>query len=220
VANYTDLLTAVPLLLENNTPEFASILSSTLVPLAEFRLARDLNVDLYDWFIQDTLTIGSPNFPRPSDLNAPRYMRILVSTDWRILQLVELEYILETYPSNTELDVPAYYAVQDATNYRVGPTPDLGYTYQFGYKRVLAPLSSTNQTNALTDNYYDALVAGTCCEGARYVIDDRQAGLIAMWEARYNQAVLGINAQQTQQERDDFRAVAILSDNRPQTGTP
>lgn len=214
MASYSDLLTAVPLLLENDTPQFASILQTTLVPLAEFRLSRDLNVDLYDWFISSTLTIGSPNFTRPSDLNAPRYMRILVGDEWRVIKLRMLEYLFEGYPSSTALDVPRYYAVQSASLYRIAPTPDLAYQYEFGYRRVLAPLSSTNQNNAYTDYYYDALVAGTCAEGARYVIDDRQAGLIAMWEARYTQAVQGINQQQNQQERDDTEAAPIDSENR------
>lgn len=212
--NYTDIVTNVPLTLENNTPELAAQLTATIIPMAELLLSRDLNVDLYDWFVTSTLTIGSPNFTRPTDLNAPRYMRILVGTEYVTLKLRMLEYLFEGYPSSTEMDVPRYYAVQSATQYRVAPTPDLAYSYDFGYKRVLAPLSTSNQTNALTDNYFDALFAACCAGGARYVMDDRQGGLIAIWDARYQMAVTGINAQQKQQDRDDTEAAPIDSENR------
>lgn len=216
-ASYAQLLTDIPNMIEDPTSELLGMLPTTIIPMAEFRMSRDLVVDLFDYVANNTLTIGSPFISRPADLIAQKYLYITLPTNAvKVLQFKELGYLLEYWPSTIDTGEPVYYSTQDATSYRIAPTPDLAYSYQFGYRRILAPLSPANQTNALTANYYDALLAACCAEAARYVIDDRQAGLINIWEGRYNQAVLGINNQQTQQERDDFRAVFNPTDNRPQ----
>jgi hypothetical protein len=214
MSDYNSLLTDIPAWMENNSAELAAVVPQIIVS-AQNRMFRDLDVQQLETFVNGTLTAGVQTFSRPSDLIQPRYARITTASGQLALQFKQLEYLFELWPTGAlTTSQPIYYGVYDSTEYLVAPTPDLNYPYQFGYKQRLPYLSVANPSNVLTDLWYDALLAACLAEAARFVLDDRQATLISIWENKYGFLVKGINDVDRRAERDDFRIMGFDAANK------
>lgn len=204
MTTYNQLLSDISNYMENESAELTAA-APLIVTKAELRVARDLRVQAFETQASGTIMTGDPFFDRPTDLLAPRYMSVTVSGERRVLQIKDLPYLFEYSPDDSLTGSPVYYAIYDEDTYRIAPVPDADYPYEFGYRRQLAALSTSNQTNYLTVNAYDALQAACLAEAARYVLDDRQASLINIWEGKYQTVVTALNALEQRAERDTYR---------------
>lgn len=205
MTTYTQLQANLQNWMENPSDEYVAALP-TIISMAEAKIYRDLSTSAMVISVTDNLVTGVPSFSRPSDLIQPKHFKIrLASGRWKILQLKSQEYLIEYAPDDTDTGEPVYYAVENNTIYRVAPAPDADYEYEFEYVRYLTPLSASNEENWLSTVGYDCLFAACVIESAKFVLDDRQASILGMWQPAYDTAIMSLNAVDRRSERDDFR---------------
>jgi hypothetical protein len=202
MGNYTTLLTDIPAFLENDSAEFLQNLP-TIVTNAQDMMLRDLMIAELFGTASGTLTQSSISVPRPNDILTLRGFTILTASGINSLNYRDRSYMEQFWPQQSQTAVPIYYGVLDENTFMTAPTPDSPYFYTIQYKKRLAYLSSTNSSNYLSANCYDTLLAACLADAARFVMDDRQAGLIAVYTARYKEGVAAINGQQRRLLVDD-----------------
>lgn len=207
MGTYATLLTDVPAFLDNDSAELANNLP-TIIQNAQDMLFRDLTVAELFGTYSGSLTQSSISFPRPSDILTLRGVTILTSSGLTSLNYRDRGYMEQFWPNQAQTAIPIYFGVLNEGTFMTAPTPDSSYFYTVQYKKRLAYLSASNSSNWLSNNCYDALLAACCLVGSQFVIDDRQAGLIAVYGARYKEGITLINAQQGPYQKDDFNAAA------------
>lgn len=203
--DYTLLVADASTWMMNEAPEFVAQVP-TMIGNAETRIYRDLTVPQFEYTASGSLVATTAYFTRPSDLITLRYISLQANNEQQPpLILIEKALGDSFYPGLSTIGLPKFYAIYDATRYRLYPTPASNYPYDFFYKRKLAPLGPTNLTNFLTENFYDGLLAAVLCEASRFVLDDREQSLININEAKYTSAVQALNAQESVRDaRDDY----------------
>jgi hypothetical protein len=161
---------------------------------------------------QGFLTVVSGTFDLAETLEKPTLWRSTLSLrgkradgTWFPLLLRNYEYIRACYQAPTT-GQPRYYADYNATNYLIAPVPDQAYALELTYYAKLSPLADTNQTNWLTLNAPQLLLAATLVEAALWCKDDAK---LAFWQARYDRALqglLGENASRLSDRTQEVRA--------------
>lgn len=203
MGSYTTLLTDIPAFLENDSTELANNLP-TIIRNVQDRMMRDLTVAELFGTSSGNLSPGVISFPRPSDILTLRGVTILTTSGLISLNYRDRGWMEQFWPAQQQTAVPIYYGVLNENTFMCAPTPDSGWFYTTQYKKRLTYLSTSNTTNYLSENCYDTLLAGCLEEAAKFVIDDRASGLVALWGARYKEGVATINAQQGAFAKDDF----------------
>ena len=190
----------------NEAPEFVAQVP-TMIGNAETRIYRDVSVPQFENVTTGSLTALNAYFTRPTDMITFRYLSLQANNQVQPPLILIQKALGDTlYPGLSTSGLPGYYAVYDATRYKLYPTPASNYPYEFVSKRKLAALSTSNPTNFLTENFYDGLLAAVLCEACRFVLDDRQEPLLNIQEARYASAVAGLNALESVPDGlDDYR---------------
>jgi hypothetical protein len=201
MGTYATLLTDVPAFLENASTELSTNLP-TIITNAQDMMLRDLTVAELFGTTSGSLTQSSISVPRPSDILSLRGMTISTTSGLVSLNYRDRGYMEQYWPLQSQTAVPVYYGVLNENTFMVAPTTNSSYFYTIQYKKRLAYLSSTNSSNWLSANCYDTLLAAVLSDAARFVMDDRQAGLIAIYTARYKEGIAAINAQQGPYAKD------------------
>jgi len=207
MGSYSTLLTDIPAFMENDSTELANNLP-TIIQNTQDRMMRDLTVAELFGTYSGSLTASSISFPRPTDILTLRGVTILTTSGLVSLNYRDRGWMEQFWPAQGQTAVPIYYGVLNENTFMVAPTPNSGWFYTTQYKKRLAYLTASNTTNYLTDNCYDTLLAGCIEEAAKFVIDDRAAGLTALWGPRYKEGIATINAQQGSYAKDDFNTAA------------
>jgi len=205
MGSYATLLTDIPAFLENDSAELANNLP-TIIQNAQDMMFRDLTIAELFGTYSGSLTQSSISLPRPSDILTLRGMTILTTSGLVSLNYRDRGYMEKFWPDQSQTAIPIYFGVLNDNTFMAAPTPNSSYFYTIQYKKRLAYLTTSSPTNYLTDNCYDALLAACCLGAAQFVMDDRQAGLIAIYGAKYKEGVAQINAQQGPFQKDDFNA--------------
>jgi len=199
ITTYSTLVQAVIDTAEDDSTEFSNYLP-TAIDLAEERLFKEL--DLYDLETKanGALTINSVTLTKPTGFKYANYFKISVSGSDRILEKKREDYLIDYWPNTTIADVPKYYADYSATEFRITPTPNLGYTYEIKYTKQPTKLSITNSSNYFIEQCKDALFAATMVEQTRFMKAWSQVGV---WEDAYTKARDSWNINSQRQKRDD-----------------
>lgn len=209
MATYNTLIGAsgdVAQILENASAELVAFLPRA-VEMAEQRIFQELQATSFNIITTGSLGVNTRTLTRPEDIITLRYLRISVSSAWRYLEKKTPEYVYQTYPSDTTYDVPECYAEDSATTFVLGPVPGVAYAYALGTRKALAALSVGSPANWLTTNAYSLLLIATVCEATRFIIDDRQEGLLDKYEKKYMELLQYYALREKRQQRDEFRPV-------------
>lgn len=198
--NYNQLITDLSTLLvvPSNDTSFVNILPA-LIDDAEQRIYREL-----DFLYTRTTYDGSPvNFVNGSRvLNAPATAIVIQGLSYvtpagatptagsrNTLELVSLDFIDSTWPTESVTAPPQYFAMKTDTVVVVAPTPDANYTAEFtGTFRPL-PMSVSNQNTWLGDHLPDLFLAACMIFGSAFLRDygagSSDPTLAMSWEAHY-----------------------------------
>lgn len=105
------------------------------------------------------------------------------------LQRVSVEAMNYMWPTAADTGTPQNYAILNDTVCILGPTPDAAYKAEFYGILQLTPLSSTNQTNWISVNMPDLLIAASMVFGAGWQRDfgaqSDDPRVSQSWEAQY-----------------------------------
>lgn len=195
---YTQLLTLVPQYAERTDAAFAAQIP-TFVSLAENRIATEMKQQGFQSVVSGTL-------PTTASMAKPSYWKETISFNYtdatgerHQLLLRTLEYVRNYWPNESLQDAPKYYADYNATHFLLGPTPASALDFELVYYARLQPLSDTNDSNWMTTNAPQALLAAIMVEACRYIKNPTRQ---ATWEEMYQSASGGLKQENSERQAD------------------
>ena len=191
MSTYTKLVADIKDFMEDDGSEFSDAVD-TFIDLAELKLSRDLAVPAFRKRQTGTLTSSDPFLTLPTDLVTLEYFQLNNSNVRTSLLLKSDEFMQEFWPNRTSTGTPKYYAYFDNSTIYVAPTPSANTPVEISYRRRLDALSSSNTSNWLTTDAYDALLYACLIEASHYNRNDK---LLQYHSGLYQKAVQDVNKE-------------------------
>jgi hypothetical protein len=158
----------------------------TFITLAEFEIAQEIKTLGQLQVAESAMTIGNPTIAKPARWRKTVSMNITDASGNRTPVLLrKYEYLTNYWPNNTETSTPLFYSDTDWDHWYVAPTPDKSYSFEVLYYERIAPLSSTNQTNWLTQNAPTAMLFGTLLQAMPFLKNDQRQ----IFQQKYLEAI-------------------------------
>lgn len=205
VMTYDSLTSTVLQYLERKD---AAVVNSipTFITLAEFEIAELIKTLGQLQVVESTMTAGNPNLEKPARWRKTVSMNVTVAGKKQPVLLRKYEYLKSYWPDSTETDVPLYYADTDWGHWYIAPTPDQAYDFEVLYYERIAPLSSTNQTNWITQNAPNAMLFGTLLQAMPFLKNDQRT----IFQQKYTEAITALKGEDVARV-GDRQAVAVDS---------
>ena len=158
----------------------------TFITLAEFEIAQEIKTLGQLQVSESAMTIGNPVLAKPARWRKTVSLNITDSTGNRTPVLLrKYEYLTNYWPNNTSTSMPLFYSDTDWDHWYLAPTPDKAYSFEVLYYERIAPLSSTNQTNWLTQNAPTAMLFGTLLQAMPFLKNDQRQ----IFQQKYLEAI-------------------------------
>lgn len=195
---YTRLRNTIITVCEDQTAEFLAYIPIA-INTAESRLFRLMDIN-WTTSIQLTTFAGSPTLNKPSAHRATRHLYI--NTDGNRQRLIKKtrDYVRDYWPSTTELGIPKYYADDTETVWLLAPTPNGSYIVEISYEALPTPLSTTNETNIISQKYPDLLFYAAMSNMCEWMKDVERK---AEWEEKLREALASVNREGERNRMDD-----------------
>lgn len=179
----------------------------TFITLAEFEIAQEIKTLGQLQLVQSQVSIGNPVLQKPARWRKTVSLNITDSSgNKNPVLLRKYEYLTNYWPNNTSTAQPLYYADTDWDHFYLAPTPDQAYTFELLYYERIQPLSSTNQTNWLTQNAPNAMLFGTLLQAVMFLKNDQRT----IFEQKYQEAIQALKTEDVSRV-GDRQAVAVDS---------
>lgn len=177
----------------------------TFITLAEFEIAQQVKTLGQIQVVQANMNVGNPIIQKPARWRKTVSMTLNTGTQKSPVFLRKFEY-LQSYNNEGSTGVPIYYGDYDYDHWLVAPTPDDDYQFEVLYYERLAPLSTENQTNWITNNAPNAMLFGTLLQAVIYLKDDQRQ----IFQQKYDMAMAALKAEDVTRI-GDRSAVAVDS---------
>jgi len=178
----------------------------TFISLAEFEVAQEIKTLGQLQIANSTTTVGNPVLQKPARWRKTVSMNITVDGVTSPVLLRKYEYLKNYWPDETQTGTPLYYADTDWDHWYLAPTPDAAYSFEVLYYERIAPLSSTNQTNWLTQNAPNAMLFGTLLQAMPFLKNDQRQ----IFQQKYTESLQALKAEDVARV-GDRQAVAVDS---------
>jgi hypothetical protein len=202
---YDELVTNIRNYTEVGSNVFTNSVINTFITMAENRIMRDIDLDVFKKEVTGTMTSGNKFLTTPTDLLTHRYLLLTSAGGEQIfLDFRDTSFMKEYWADGTDTGVPKYYAVWDQNTFYVAPTPSSNYAVELGYIYRPAQLSSTNNTTWISNNAPEALLYACLIQAYSYTKGPLE--MLNFFEKSYAQALQGLGIeQQGRRRRDEFR---------------
>jgi hypothetical protein len=178
----------------------------TFITLAEFEIAEQVKTLGQLQIAESAMTASNPVLAKPARWRKTVSMNVLVNGKKQPVYLRKYEYLKNYWPDDTLTDVPLYYADTDWEHWYLAPTPALAYTFEVLYYERIAPLSSVNQTNWLTQNAPNAMLFGTLLQAMPFLKNDQRQ----IFQQKYTEALQALKKEDVDRV-GDRQAIAVDS---------
>ena len=201
---YDSLVSTVEQYLERNDAAVVNQIP-VFISLAEFAIAQQIKTLGQIEVAVGTMEPGNPVIQKPARWRKTVSMSVTVNGEKQPVYLRKYEY-LTGYNAESPAGTPLYYGDYDYDNFYVSPTPDQAYPFEVLIYQRIQPLSSTNQTNWITNNAPNAMLFGTLLEAVVYLKDDARQ----IFQQKYDAAMAALKAEDIARV-GDRSAVAVDS---------
>jgi hypothetical protein len=205
VLTYDSLTSTVLQYLERNDAAVVNAIP-TFITLAEFEIAQTIKTLGQLQLVQSTLLAGNSVLEKPARWRKTVSMNVTVNGKKQPILLRKYEYLKNYWPDATQTDVPLFYADTDWEHWYLAPTPDDDYSFEVLYYERIAPLSSTNQTNWLTQNAPNAMLFGTLLQAMPFLKNDQRQ----IFQQKYSEALASLKSEDVARV-GDRQALAVDS---------
>jgi hypothetical protein len=200
--NYTTLTQALIDMVEETSTDYADYLD-TIIPLAEDKLLKDLDLEIFDISATSTFGIASPWLAKPSDMVALRTMHYTDgSGNFKLLEPKSWEYAKDFWPNvNTTTATPKYFVEYSDTNWFIAGTPASGLVTTIRYIKRPAGLTSGNPTTWLSQHVGDLLFFGCLVISEQFLKADAR---MPMWKQDYTERLAAAIFELKPDQRDNY----------------
>ena len=206
VMTYNSLTSTVLQYLERSDAAVVAAIP-TFITLCEFEIAQNIKTLGQMQVVDSTMNIGNPIIAKPALWRKTVSMTLANAGAKQPMLVRKLEYLNNYSPDVTATGTPLYYADYDYDHWLVAPTPDKAYAFESLCYTRLQPLSSSNQTNWLTQNAPNAMLFGTLKQTAPFLKNDAR---LALWKQMFDDALAALKTEDTLRIAD---RAAIAVDN-------
>jgi hypothetical protein len=201
---YDELVTNIRNYTEVDANVFSTAVINTFITLAENRILRDIDLDVFKLEVAGSMTSGNKFLTAPSDILTHRYMMITSGTDQIFLDFRDTSFMKEYWPNGATTGTPKYYSVWDQNTFYVAPTPNANFSVELGYIYRPAQLSPATPTTWISTNAPEALFYACLIQAYSYTKGPLE--MLTYFENSYKQAVQGLGIeQQGRRRRDEYR---------------
>lgn len=205
VLTYDSLTDSVLQYLERNDAAVIDAIP-TFITLCEFEIAQQIKTLGQQQVVDSVMNINNAIIPKPARWRKTVSFNVTGSSGTPSpVYLRKYEYLLN-YNTGGTTGQPLYYADYDYDHWLVSPTPNDDYPFQVLFYERLQPLSSTNQTNWLTQNAPNAMLYGTLLQAMPFLKNDQRT----IFQQKYQEAMTVLKAED-QLRVGDRQAIAIES---------
>jgi len=178
----------------------------TFITLAEFEIAEQIKSLGQLQVVQSTMSAGNAVLQKPARWRKTVSMNVVVNGSRQPVLLRKYEYLKNYWPDASQTSIPKFYADTDWDHWYIAPTPDQAYAFEVLYYERLAPLSSTNQTNWITQNAPNAMLFGTLLQAMPYLKNDQRQ----VFQQKYTESLQALKAEDVARV-GDRQSVAVDS---------
>ena len=178
----------------------------TFITLAEFEIAQQIKTLGQLQVVESTMTASNPVIQKPARWRKTVSMQVSLNGAKSPVLLRKYEYLKSYTPNAATTGLPLYYADYDYDHWLIAPTPDQAYTFEVLYYERIAPLSSANQTNWITQNAPNAMLFGTLLQAMPFLKNDARQ----IFQQKYQEAIAALKMEDVSRV-GDRQAVAIDS---------
>ena len=178
----------------------------TFISLAEFEIAQEIKTLGQMQIVEANMTADNAILQKPARWRKTVSMSVTVGGKKQPIYLRKYEYLKNYWPDANQTDVPLYYADTDWEHWFLAPTPAEAYAFEVLYYERIAPLSSSNQTNWLTQNAPNAMLFGTLLQAMQFLKNDQRV----IFQQKYTESLQALKAEDVSRV-GDRQAVAVDS---------
>ena len=189
---YNSLVEMVQQYMERNDADFVAQIPN-LIALAESNIAAELKTYLQLIVVETTLSQNQAVLDKPARWRKTVSMKV----NGQPILLRSQDYVA-MYLSESDPNVPKYYADYDWDHWNFAPLPDQEYPVEIIYYAEVQPLDETNQQNLWTAVAPQAMLYGTLLQAQGYL---KALDKLPVWKQYYTDAL------QALKKEDDSRRV-------------
>ena len=208
--NYTQLVAEIQAYTQNYETDFVANIP-TFVEQAETRVYNTVQIPALRKNVTGVTTDGNKYLSCPSDFLSVFSMAVIDGDDnYEYLLNKDVNFIRAAYPNPNDQGLPRYYAlfgptvtngtITDELSFILGPTPDAAYDVELHYYYYPESIVTAG-TSWLGDNYDPVLLYGSLVEA--YTFMKGEADMMALYEKKYQDALMQLNRLGTGLERGD-----------------
>jgi len=205
VMTYDSLTSTVLQYLERNDAAVVNAIP-TFISLAEFEIAQEIKTLGQLQVVESAMSVGNAILQKPARWRKTVSMSVTVAGKKQPVYLRKYEYLKNYWPDANQTDVPLYYADTDWEHWYLAPTPALAYAFEVLYYERIAPLSSANQTNWLTQNAPNAMLFGTLLQAMQFLKNDQRV----IFQQKYTESLQSLKTEDVARV-GDRQAIAVDS---------
>jgi len=195
VLTYDSLIETVKQYLERQDEAVVNQIP-TFITLCEFEIAQQIKTLGQMQVVETNFVASNPVLAKPARWRKTVSMSYTDALGQKQpILLRKYEYLKAYWPNATSTAAPKYYADYDYEHWLIAPTPPTALAVEILFYERIAPLSSSNQTNWITQNAPNAMLFGTLLQAMPFLKNDTRQ----IFQEKYNQALSALKLE------DDLR---------------
>jgi hypothetical protein len=198
---YAQLVTAIVETTENEEDTFYLNIP-LFIRQAEQRIYVDAKIPATRKLSNSACSTDNPYVSIPSGFLSPISLCLLQTDAHTFLDNKDVSFIREAYPNMMATGVPKFYALFNEVQFILGPTPAANYTLEVQYMGFPSSIVDTG-TSWLGNNFKTVLLYGSLINA--YVFMKGEPDVLAMYEARYKEALAQIKNISEIAYHDEYR---------------
>lgn len=205
VLTYDSLTTTVLQYLERKDAAVVAQIP-TFITMCEFEIAENIKTLGQLTVANAVMEPNNPVLAKPARWRKTVSMSVNNGTSMQPVFLRKFEYLKNYAPNPSVTGTPVYYADTDYEHWYLAPTPDVAYEFEVLYYERIAPLSSTNQTNWLTQYAPNAMLYGTLLQAMTFLKNDNRV----IFQQKFDAALASLKTEDISRV-GDRQAVSVDS---------
>lgn len=193
VMTYDSLVLNIQQFMERDDPEFVAQIPN-LIALAEASIAAELKTYMQLIVVETNLAENQVVLNKPARWRKTISMKI----NGKPVMLRSQDYVAQ-YLSESDNNVPLYYAEYDFNNWNFAPQPDQDYPVEIIYYAEIQPLDNSNQQNLWTAIAPQAMLYGALVQAQGYL---KALDKLPMWKGYYTEAITALKKEDNSRRVD------------------
>jgi hypothetical protein len=198
---YTTLKTALESMLEETGDEYATFID-TIIPLAEDKILRDLDLELFDDTATSTLVTGSMWVAKPAGIVSLRTMHYINALGvYVLIEPKSWEFLKDYWPTSATTTTPRFFSEYSETTWAVAGTPSIDIPVVIRYMKRPAGLTNANPTTWISTTVGDLLFYACLVVSEQFLKADNRS---AMWKSDYMERLQAALRELKPNSRHDY----------------